>query len=302
MKAICAGAVLVLLSLAPGARAIDHDVTVSVFQGRCEDGNFGANLATARQAVKDALARGSDFLVLPETFLSGYDTPEHMRAGARSLDAPEIKAFIAESAAHNMVVVVGLARRTPEGIYNTALVIQHGRLLGTYDKIMLTDGDRDKLGFILGTRMPVFEAHGVRFAVIICYDSSFPEPAMIAKLKGAQILFSPHYNDISPDIMDAHRESVRDCHIGLAALMKMVVARANVVAKDKRGLGYGDSFIVSPRGDMLAEAELFRSEMITARVTPTLFKSPWVWANLDEVPAEIRSALADLLRAPGPGR
>jgi predicted amidohydrolase len=297
MNLLFAVAALAFLFLSP-AFAIDRDVIISVFQGRCEDGNFNANLAAARGAVKEALARSSDFLVLPETFLSGYDTVEHMRAGARPLDDPQVQAFIAESAAHKMVVIVGLARVTGEGIYNTALVIQNGRLMGTYDKIMLTGGDSKTLGFLPGKSMPVFEAQGVRFAVIICHDSSFPHPALIARLKGAEILFSPHYNDIPIATMDAHRKWVRNCHIGLACQMKMVVARSNVVAKDKRGLGYGDSFIVSPRGDMLAEAELFRSEMITARITPALFKSPWVWADLDEVPADIRSALADLLRAP----
>jgi len=283
------------LALPSGAAAMDRDVVISVYQGRCEDGDFDANLAAARQAVKEALARGSHFLVLPETFLSGYTSREQVHRGARRLDDPQVSAFIAESASHEMVVIVGLARITEEGIYNTALVIHRGRLLGTYDKIMLTGGDRNSLGFLPGKDMPVFDAHGARFAVIICHDSSFPHPALIARLKGAEILFSPHYNDINPNTMDAHRKWVRNCHIGLACQMKMVVARANVVAKDKKGLGYGDSFIVSPRGEMLAEAELFRAEMISAKITPALFKSPYVWADLKEVPAYLRSTLADLL-------
>ena len=274
--------------------AIDREVTISVYQGHCADGDFDANLATARQAVKDALARGSDFLVLPETFLSGYDTREHMRRGARRLDDPQVQAFISESAAHGMVVIVGIAQVAEEGIYNTVLVIHKGLLLGTYSKMMLTGGDRNQLGFLPGKQMPVFQANGARFAVIICHDSSFPYPALIAKLKGAEILFSPHYNNIDPQRADAHRKWVRNCHIGLACQMKMVVARANVVGTSK-GVGYGDSFIVSPRGEMLAEAELFRTHMITAKVGPELFRSPYVWADLNETPAEVKSMLAGLL-------
>ncbi len=289
-----------LLSV-PAALALERDIVLSAYQGPCQDGDFDANLATVRQAVTDALARGSHFLVLPETFLSGYDTPEHMRQGARRLDDPQLRALISSTASHSMVVIVGLARLTDQGLYNTALVIHQGQLLGTYDKMMLTGGDR-KLGFLPGQDMPVFQAHGARFAVIICHDSSFPHPALIAKLKGAEILFSPHYNNIPVERMDAHRKWVRNCHIGLACQMKMVVARSNVVSKQGRGLGYGDSLIVSPRGDMLAEAELFRTEMITARVTPDLFKSPHVWANLDEVTPIVRRTLAELLTAPSPAR
>lgn len=275
--------------------AIERELTISVYQGHCADGDFDANLATARQAERDALSRGSDFLVMPETFLSGYDTREHMTRGARRIDDPQLKAFIAESAGHKMVVIVGLARVTEEGIYNTALVIHKGQLLGSYSKMMLTGGDRKQLNFLPGTEMPVFTANGARFAVIICHDSSFPYPALIAKLKGAEILFSPHYNDIPAESMDAHRKWVRNCHIGLACQMKMVIARSNVVARDKKGLGYGDSFIVNPRGEMLAEAELFRTEMISAKISPALFRSPYVWANLDEVPAAVKGMLADLL-------
>ncbi len=278
--------------------ALERDIVISAYQGRCQDGDFGANLATARQVVRQALARNSDFLVLPETFLSGYETPEKMRQGARGIDDPSLQSFIAESSGHSMVVVVGLARITEEGIYNTALVIHKGKLLGTYDKIILTGGDRNTLGFLPGKEMPVFEANGARFAVIICHDSSFPHPALVAKLKGAEVLFSPHYNDIDAERADAHRRWVRNCHIGLACQMKMVVARSNVVTRDRKGLGYGDSLIVSPRGEMLAEAELFRTELITATVTPALFKSPYVWADLNEVPASLKAMLARLLTGP----
>jgi predicted amidohydrolase len=271
-------------------------VVISVYQGHCVDGDFRANLATARQAVKEALARGSDFLVLPETFLSGYDTREHMRQGARRIDDPELQAFIAESASHKMVVIVGVARIAGDGIYNTALVIHQGRLLGTYSKMMLTGGDKNQLQFRPGSEMPVFTANGAKFAVIICHDSSFPYPALIAKLKGAEILFSPHYNDIPVESMDAHRTWVRNCHIGLACQMKMVIARSNVVSRDKNGLGYGDSFIINPRGEMMAEAELFRTQMLTAKISPALFRSPYVWADLEEVPPAVKGMLADLLK------
>lgn len=74
----------------------------------------------------------------------------------------------------------------------------------------------------------------------------------------------------------------------------------NVVVTDKKDrLGYGESFIVSPQGEMLARAELFRSELVTARITPAMFRHPYVWASLEEVPAWLNAELADQLRANG---
>jgi predicted amidohydrolase len=195
-----------------------------------------------------------------------------------------------------MVILVGLARTADEGIYNSELVIHRGKVMGIYDKIMLTEGDREELRFLPGTEMPVFTAHGARFAVIICHDSSFPFPALIARLKGAEILFSPHYNSIRPQTVDAHRKWVRNCHVGLACQMKMVVARSNViVVGDPNEVGYGDSFIISPQGEMLAEAELFRTELLTSKVGPEHFRSPTVWADLDETPAALKATLSRLL-------
>jgi predicted amidohydrolase len=138
----------------------------------------------------------------------------------------------------------------------------------------------------------------VRFSVIICHDSSFPFPALVAKLKGAEILFSPHYNSIRPQTVDAHRKWVRNCHVGLACQMKMVVARSNVVkAGNPQGVGYGDSFILSPQGEMLARAELFRTELLTAKIKEEHFRHPVVWADLDDTPQNLKKILSRLLLA-----
>jgi predicted amidohydrolase len=278
--------------------ALEREVVVTVYQGPCKDGDFTANLATAREAIHEARARGSHFLVFPEEFLSGCDSLEHLRSGARRLDDPELSAFIKETADHDLVVLAGLARLTEEGIYNSVLVIERGRVLGIYDKVIPTGSERRRYGVLPGKSVRVFEAHGARFAVVICHDSSFPHAALLARLRGAEILFTPHYNFISPQTMDDHRRWVRNCHVGLACQMKMAVARANVVVTDKEDrLGYGDSFVLSPQGEVLAQAELFRTELVTATITPAMFKHPYVWASLDEVPKWLRAELADRLTA-----
>ncbi len=275
--------------------AMERAVVISAYQGPCKDGDFAANLATTRAVIEEAKRRKSDFVVLPETFLSGYDTVEHMRQGARPVDDPALQALVQESAGHGMVVLVGLARKTPEGIYNSELVIHAGKLLGVYDKAMLTGGDRKTLGFLPGKAMPVFEAHGARFAVIICHDSSFPHPAMAARLKGAEILFSPHYNQIGRDRMDDHLRWTRNTHVSLACHMGMAVVRSNVVGVDPvRGLGYGGSVILSPQGEVLAEAKLFATELLTATITPEMLKRRW--ASFDEVPDWLKEELREGLK------
>jgi predicted amidohydrolase len=287
---------LAVVCLLPTASAGDGNLVISAYQGVCKEGDFVSNLATVRKVTAEARERGSHFVVFPECFLSGYESRAAIQRGARSLDDPELAKFIAESAAHDMVVLVGLARRATDGFYNTELVIHQGKLLGYYDKIMLTGGDSGALGFKPGNAVPVFSAHATRFAVIICHDSSFPHVAMAARLQGAKILFTPHNNEIGVAAADDHRRWVRNCHIGLACQLKMAVIRANIVKSDRPGqVGYGDSFILSPQGTPLAEAKLFKSELITATVTPAMFQPPWVWADANETPAWLRIQVSQLL-------
>lgn len=95
--------------LSTGAQALEREVVVTVYQGPCKDGDFAANPAPAREAIQEARARGSHFLVFPEEFLSGWDGLEHLRSGARRPDDPELSAFIRKTADHDLVVLAGLS-------------------------------------------------------------------------------------------------------------------------------------------------------------------------------------------------
>ena len=137
--------------------------------------------------------------------------------------------------------------------------------------------------------LPVFQAKGAAFGIIICHDSSFPEIAATMAWKGAEIIFSPHYNAIPRDAMDDHRVRVRNNHVGIAAHYGVVVARSNVVGywPDEDRYGYGDSAIFAPNGAPLAEAGLFAERLITADVAACL--GPPRWRRRDELrPAILR--------------
>jgi predicted amidohydrolase len=226
---------------------------------------------------------GTDFLCFPEGYLSNYSADL-----AVSLDDPRVEQLARASRRHDMVTVVGLSEKEAGQVLNTALVLYRGAMLGKYRKTMLTGSDKKVFASDYG--LPVFEAKGIPFGVIICHDSSFVEPALTMRWMGARLLFSPHYNSISSDRMDEHRIKVRNNHIGLATLLQMVVVRSNVVGWKEDRLGYGDSAIFSPLGEVVAAAPLFQETLISAEFEKGVFKDQR-WARREEIPLPVLEQL-----------
>jgi predicted amidohydrolase len=121
-----------------------------------------------------------------------------------------------------------------------------------------------------GDQFPVFERRGIKFGVNICADTSYIEPARILAMKGAQIIFTPHFNYIAHEHVHDHTTEVRNHHVAMAVNNGVYVARSNVVVPESAGrepLGYagvgvGDSLILDRRGRVMKEAGVCRSALL----------------------------------------
>jgi predicted amidohydrolase len=262
-------------------------VRISAYQGRCTD-DVGANLERVRKVIAQAAEHESDFLCFPEGYLSNYKAEL-----AVPLQDSRLRALTEYTEQYDVVVIVGLSEQESDKVFNTARILHRGRLLGKYRKTMLTGGD--KKVFASDWSLPIFQAKGIPFGVIICHDSSFVEPALTMRWKGARLLFSPHYNRIPYDRVDEHRVLVRNNHVGLSALLQMVVVRSNVVGGDEERVGYGDTTIFSPLGVPLAAAPLFTETLISAEFDDSVFTQEH-WRARQEIPLEVCRQLWDAAR------
>ena len=253
-------------------------VKIAAYQGRCTD-DFDVNLVNVFGIIDRAGKDENDFLCFPEGYLSNYKADLMV-----PLDHPRVRELIDYTREYDMVVIVGISEQVSEEAFNTALILYQGEILGKYRKTMLTGSD--KKAFASDYELPVFEAKGVQFGVIICHDSSFIEPALTMRWKGARLLFSPHYNSIAYGRMDEHRTLVRNNHVGLSVLLQMVVVRANVIGGDENSLGYGDSAIFSPLGVPVATAPLFKEALISAEFDDSVFTKK-SWRTRQEIPLEV---------------
>ncbi|MBN1670047.1 MAG: carbon-nitrogen hydrolase family protein [Kiritimatiellae bacterium] len=229
------------------------------YQCVCKQGDFEANLQTVVTGLKEAAEAGLAVVSFPESLLTGYfDKAEEARAHSFTIDGPEMKRVRAETAGFDTLFMVGFNERRGDELYNTVAVIERGKRLGHYSKIFLVHNY-----FTPGRELPVFRKNGLTFGVIICADGGYIEPCRILALKGARVIFAPHFNYVA-DPTD-HYQMVRNDHVARAVENAVYFLRANnVMAPEDNGkaregkprYGYGDSYLIDPNGEIVAGAGL----------------------------------------------
>jgi len=231
---------------------------IAAYQGPVAFRGWEANLAATLDALAKADDAGAQILCMPETFLHGY-FPAAAEARAHSVDLQSdfFADLLRRVAGYSPTLLLGLNERRGEALYNTQVVIENGRLLGRYSKNYLVFNYFER-----GHEFPVFERDGVTYGIIICADSSYVEPARILAMRGAQVIFSPHFNFIPYAGVDRHTRKVRACHVARAVENEVFVIKANVIVPKaqgsphfrRQGVGVGDNFVVDPDGQFIAEA------------------------------------------------
>ena len=241
-------------------------------------GAFEANLAKVVDWLGRAAKDRVEIVCFPECCLTGYpDTEDLARKHAFAADSPEVMAVLDRTSQFDAVAIVGFNEVRGKDLYNTALVIHKGHILGTYSKCTAYMRFHQQ-----GREFPVFEHRGVTFGVVICSDGGYIEPTRILALKGAKIVFAPHFNYIGKEGLLGHYRQVRADHTARAVENGIYFVRGNNVVsgrdegiKGYDGVGYGDSYIVDPMGQFVVCSRLQREDMIFADIDPPAADKAW---------------------------
>jgi predicted amidohydrolase len=156
-----------------------------------EIGELDANVARIRDVLDGMEAAGPHLIVFPELATSGYlfrDADEARGLSMRA-DDPRLTSLAARVSVE-AVAVVGFCEADGDLLFNSALVIGGGGVLGCYRKAHLWDAEHDV--FTAGPEAgAVFDTPAGRVGVAICYDSEFPELPRRLALDGAEVLALP---------------------------------------------------------------------------------------------------------------
>jgi len=236
--------------------------------GSCQmvpiSGDVDASLAEVKRALSWAQEEALDIVCLPECYLTGYcRTPEE--AGAHSIDLGSalFSRLMSELRQFDPVVILGLMERSGPGLFNSAVIVERGRVLGLYRKQHLIES-----AFSPGRESPVFERNGVRYGVNICSDANFPETAAALTARGAEAIFYPLNNNLP----HATAQKWRSRHIEIlsarARECSAWVISADVVERSATTTGYGCTAIIGPDGRTVERCPEQTPGRIRAVLTP----------------------------------
>ena len=138
-------------------------------------GDIEGNTQKIIKSLDDARLKGVDIVLFPELAICGYP-PEDFLLRSEFLESNERSLEKIINASRGLFVAIGVVRRNhgagEKPIFNSAAIIENGKLLGFQDKWLLPTYDvfDERRYFEPGTKTGVWPYKGKKIGVIICED------------------------------------------------------------------------------------------------------------------------------------
>lgn len=198
-----------------------------------------------------------DLIVLPEMFTTGFA----MEAAKNSLPETRVIQWLREKARETDAMVGGSAAiQTEQGAVNRFLLVDPDGKVHRYDKRHLFRMADEHHHYLAGERREVVEWRGWRILPQVCYDLRFP-------------VFSRNQNDYDLALYVANWPAARASHWQALLLARAIenqayIAGCNRVGSDGNQHHYsGDSRVIGPQGDILAEGEPHQPVILHAELS-----------------------------------
>lgn len=214
-----------------------------------------SNLDQIAELAREARSAESDLLCLPEMCTTGFDWAWNRAELSRAADHVATVASIAQSCG---IAICGSFLEETEvgGAANTFRYFDAlGTLLGQYRKLHLFTLFHEERHVEAGTTCEPFTTEHGTFGATICYDLRFPELYRRLTAGGAALHFVP------AAFPHPRLEHWRTLLRARAIENQTYIVATNQCGREGHGKDVGDiryfghSMVVSPWGDIIAEAE-----------------------------------------------
>ena len=223
----------------------------------------GPNIAAASALIREVAARGAEFIATPEMTNLLDIRPGMARAKVRreaeDESLPVLRALAAELGVTLLIGSLAIALEEDERFANRSFLIgPDGGIIARYDKIHMFDvevGDgqtyRESRAYRPGAEAVLVAAPFGRVGLSVCYDVRFPHLYRRLAQSGAEILTIPA----------AFTRVTGEAHWHVLVRARAIETGCFVMAPAQGGKHedgretFGHSLIVSPWGEVLAEAD-----------------------------------------------
>ncbi len=271
-------------------------ISTAQFENRSGDKEY--NLSVIDKLSQKASEDGSNVIAFHECSITGYTfarnlTKEQMLDLAEMIpEGPSIIRLTEIAAKHNITILAGLfEKEKDDSLYKAYVCVDKNGLIAKHRKLHPFINPH----LNPGNAYTVFDLHGWKCGILICYDNNVIENVRATVLLGADIIFMPHVTMCTPSTRPGagfvdpelwyNREndptSLRlefDSMKGREWLMKWLPSRAydnaiyaifsNPIGMDDDQLKNGCSMILDPFGDIIAECRTFDDSIVTATISP----------------------------------
>ena len=274
-----------------------QDVRIAAAQFEHHNGETAYNLSRIEALTEQAVRAGAEIVCFHEccipaySFLQSLARPELLELAEPVPEGPSIRRLMQISTEFAVPILAGLLERDDQTLYNTCVCVDGDRLIARFRKLHAFINPE----IASGNEYCVFDLRGCRCGILICYDNNLIENVRITTLLGAEIIFMPHVTGCLPSVMPGRgtvdpslwKNRQRDPvplrmelngPKGRGWLMRWLPARAydngvyvvftNPIGLDDGQVRNGNSMILDPFGEVLAECTQLGDDIAVATCTP----------------------------------
>lgn len=189
-----------------------------------------------------------DLMLLPEAFLLGHSYhPETIRSRAHAAADFALAEVCRQVAPFRATLVVGTFVMQLPNVFNSAFVVERGRIVGRYAKAYPNEP-----GVTGGSDFPTFLRAGIRYGINICNDANHADAAEKIASQNADLILYPLNNMLPLETAERWRKKSLANLIDRARQTNCWIASSDVTGEVSGLLSYGCTAIIAPSGEVVA--------------------------------------------------
>jgi beta-ureidopropionase len=273
------------------------DIKIATAQFQTRNGDKAYNLGRIEALTAEAAGKGArvvsfhEMCITSYTFTSKLSRAEMFDLAEEVPSGESTRQLIRIAAKYKVALLAGLVEKEDDHVYNTYVCVTGDGLVAKYRKLHPFISQH----LSAGDQYVVFDLFDCRCGILICYDNNVIENVRATTLLGAEIIFMPHVTGCTPSPMqgrgwvdrrtwderEKNPQALRkefDGPKGRGWLLRWLPARAydngiyavfsNPIGPDDDQLKNGNSMILDPYGEILAECRSMGDEVVVASCTP----------------------------------